>query len=144
MKWKGGYLRIIAFWAIGLGMTACVVAVIALDIIDWDRISSMFPSTNELARSFLASFIVSLDLLQIMQVSYVHNFFRLPPWKWVDFRFLARRWRGVIRHYQYYCHGNRKGSTLLNERRTAKIPAEFDWIPLNPRRLDSEKKIKVA
>ncbi len=40
------------------------------DWIKWDAMTSYFASTNEAARSFLASFILVMDLTIVMQVTY--------------------------------------------------------------------------
>lgn len=48
--------------------TILVVTVIATDEIKWDYINSSFLATNELSRAFLASFILVMDLLIVMQV----------------------------------------------------------------------------
>ena len=56
------------FWFVAFGMSAVVATAISTDYLDWDRISRDFMPTNELSRAFLASFILVMDLLIVMQV----------------------------------------------------------------------------
>ena len=66
--WNRGKNRIILFWCMAVIATILVVTVIATDEIKWDYINSSFLATNELSRAFLASFILVMDLLIVMQV----------------------------------------------------------------------------
>lgn len=66
--WNRGKNRIILFWCMALIATIIVVTVIATDEIKWDYFNSSFLATNELSRAFLASFILVMDLLIVMQV----------------------------------------------------------------------------
>lgn len=66
--WNRGKHRIILFWMMALLATIIVVIVISTDWIRWDRINASFLATNELSRAFLASFILIMDLLIVMQV----------------------------------------------------------------------------
>ena len=50
-------------------MTIVVATAIGTDYLDWDKISRDFMPTNELARAFLASFILVMDLMIVMQVT---------------------------------------------------------------------------
>ncbi len=52
-----------------LSMTTVVVMVISTDWISWDRLNHDFLPTNEVSRAYLASFILVLDLVIVMQVS---------------------------------------------------------------------------
>ncbi|XP_057311740.1 transmembrane protein 117-like [Hydractinia symbiolongicarpus] len=65
--WQTGYNRVIAFWLVCLAMTIVVVVGITTDFVNWDGINRGMVSTNELSRSFLASFILIFDLVIIMQ-----------------------------------------------------------------------------
>ena len=47
---------------------------ITTDFVNWNTLSNGFASTNELARSFLASVIVILDVLVVMQVDRISQF----------------------------------------------------------------------
>ena len=49
--------------------TAIVATGIVTDFVKWDSMNRDFVSTNELSRAFLASFILIMDLLIVMQVS---------------------------------------------------------------------------
>lgn len=48
--------------------TVVVAAGIISDFVRWDTLNRDFVSTNELSRAFLASFILVMDLLIVMQV----------------------------------------------------------------------------
>ena len=48
--------------------TAVVATGIISDFVRWDSLNRDFVSTNELSRAFLASFILVMDLLIVMQV----------------------------------------------------------------------------
>ncbi|XP_067935642.1 transmembrane protein 117-like isoform X2 [Watersipora subatra] len=65
--WRTGYHRIILFWCMAVVATILVIMVIATDWIRWDNINASFLATNELSRAFLASFILVMDLLIVMQ-----------------------------------------------------------------------------
>ncbi|XP_078586799.1 transmembrane protein 117-like [Branchiostoma floridae x Branchiostoma japonicum] len=65
--WRQGWHRIILFWTVLLSLTGVVVMVITTDYIDWDYLNRGFLPTNELSRAFLASFILVMDLLIVMQ-----------------------------------------------------------------------------
>ena len=49
-------------------MSAVVATAITTDYLNWDEISRDFMPTNELSRTFLASFILVMDLFIVMQV----------------------------------------------------------------------------
>ena len=49
--------------------TFVVVFIIATDYINWDRLNHGFLPSNELTRSFGASFILVMDILIVTQVS---------------------------------------------------------------------------
>ncbi|UYV74688.1 TMEM117 [Cordylochernes scorpioides] len=62
-----GSTRIFIFWTGSITMTAVVVGVIVSDAINWDYLNQDFVATTELSRAFLASFILVMDLLIVMQ-----------------------------------------------------------------------------
>ena len=49
-------------------MTIVVSTAISTDYVNWDRLNRDFVATNELSRAFLASIILVMDLLIVMQV----------------------------------------------------------------------------
>ena len=49
-------------------MTIVVSTAISTDYVNWDRINRDFVASNEVARAFLASFILVMDLMIVMQV----------------------------------------------------------------------------
>ena len=51
-------------------MSVVVATAITTDYVNWDEISRDFMPTNELSRAFLASFILVMDLMIVMQVSF--------------------------------------------------------------------------
>ncbi|XP_049860353.1 transmembrane protein 117-like isoform X3 [Schistocerca gregaria] len=59
--------RILLFWVGSVVATAVVVTLIVSDWISWDHLNQDFLSTTELSRAFLASFILVMDLLIVMQ-----------------------------------------------------------------------------
>lgn len=58
-----------AFWFVSLSMSGVVFTTLTTGFLDWDRISEDFMPTNELSRAFLASFILVMDLMIVMQVT---------------------------------------------------------------------------
>lgn len=66
--WKTGWTRIYLFWIVLIVATAIVATGIITDFVRWDTLNRDFVSTNELSRAFLASFILVMDLLIVMQV----------------------------------------------------------------------------
>lgn len=66
--WRAGYRRIILFWGVVIGCTSLVVSVISTDVIRWDSFNRGFLPSDELSRAFLASFILVMDLLIVIQV----------------------------------------------------------------------------
>lgn len=66
--WRNGKLRIIAFWFITTTTAVVSVIAVSLDFLKWDSMNKNLPSSNEVSRSFLASFIIVCDLVIIMQV----------------------------------------------------------------------------
>lgn len=66
--WKKGWNRIVLFWIVVVITSFVVIFVIATDYIQWDKLNRDFMPTNELSRAFLASFILVMDLLIVMQV----------------------------------------------------------------------------
>ncbi|EDO31897.1 predicted protein, partial [Nematostella vectensis] len=65
--WRRGLNRVYTFWGVAFTMTVIVCTAITTDYLDWDRISDDFMPTNELSRAFLASFILVMDLMIVMQ-----------------------------------------------------------------------------
>ncbi|XP_071100140.1 transmembrane protein 117-like [Haliotis cracherodii] len=65
--WIRQYHRIILFWVITSCTSFIVIFVIATDYISWDKLNRDFLHTNELSRSFLASFILVMDMIIVMQ-----------------------------------------------------------------------------
>ena len=49
-------------------MTIVVTTAISTDYVNWDRLNRDFVASNELSRAFLASFILVMDLMIVMQV----------------------------------------------------------------------------
>ena len=66
--WKKGLNRVYAFWFVFVTMTIVVSTAVSTDYLNWDRLNRDFVATNELSRAFLASFILVMDLLIVMQV----------------------------------------------------------------------------
>ncbi|CAL1267183.1 unnamed protein product [Larinioides sclopetarius] len=62
-----GRIRIVIFWLGSITMTTLVVTLIVSDLISWDNLNRDFVATTELSRAFLASFILVMDLLIVMQ-----------------------------------------------------------------------------
>ena len=58
----------IAFWIVLVAATAVVATGITTDFVRWDTLNRDFVTTNELSRAFLASFILIMDLMIVMQV----------------------------------------------------------------------------
>lgn len=68
--WRRGRNRVYAFWFIACAMSVVVATAITTDYVNWDEISRDFMPTNELSRAFLASFILVMDLMIVMQVPF--------------------------------------------------------------------------
>ena len=63
-------------------MSVVVATAITTDYLNWDEISSDFMPTNEVSRAYLASFILVMDLLIVMQVSFKLSYIRqVLMWK---------------------------------------------------------------
>ena len=58
----------ILFWAVLFALTAIVASAIISDYIKWDSLNRDFIHTNELGRGLLASFILVMDIIIVMQV----------------------------------------------------------------------------
>ncbi|XP_037087622.1 transmembrane protein 117-like [Pollicipes pollicipes] len=66
--WRRNNLaRILVFWVGSIVATVLVVTLIVSDLISWDRLNRGFVATTELSRGFLASFILVMDLIIVMQ-----------------------------------------------------------------------------
>ncbi|XP_064480674.1 transmembrane protein 117-like [Ornithodoros turicata] len=62
-----GRTRIIIFWTGTVTLSTVVITLIVSDHISWDYLNREFVATTELSRAFLASFILVMDLLIVMQ-----------------------------------------------------------------------------
>ncbi|RWS04943.1 uncharacterized protein B4U79_13815 [Dinothrombium tinctorium] len=62
-----GVVRIVIFWTGSVGMSALVIYLIVSDDISWDNLNQDFIASTELSRAFLASSILVMDLLIVMQ-----------------------------------------------------------------------------
>ena len=60
--------RICVFWTGALVIAALVITLIVTDKISWDNLNKDFIASTELSRAFLASSILVMDLLIVMQV----------------------------------------------------------------------------
>ncbi|KAL1116138.1 hypothetical protein AAG570_005633, partial [Ranatra chinensis] len=66
--WRSSNLpRILVFWCGSALATALVVTLIVSDYISWDTLNRDFVASTELSRAFLASLILVLDLVIMMQ-----------------------------------------------------------------------------
>ncbi|KAK3103381.1 hypothetical protein FSP39_018842 [Pinctada imbricata] len=65
--WNRGYNRIILFWLVTSLASIVVIFVIATDYIQWDKLNRDFLHSNEVSRAFLASFILCMDILIVLQ-----------------------------------------------------------------------------
>ncbi|KAA0190175.1 hypothetical protein HAZT_HAZT009056, partial [Hyalella azteca] len=59
--------RILIFWVGSIVVSVVVIFLIVSDYISWDKLNQGFVETTELSRAFLASFILVMDLLIVMQ-----------------------------------------------------------------------------
>ncbi|CAN8004262.1 unnamed protein product [Ixodes pacificus] len=62
-----GRTRIVVFWSGTVILSTVVISLIVSDYISWDYLNREFVATTELSRAFLASFILVMDLLIVMQ-----------------------------------------------------------------------------
>ena len=62
-------------------MSVVVASAITTDYLNWDEISKDFMPTNEVSRAYLASFILVMDLMIVMQVSLMLSKVKLF-WSW--------------------------------------------------------------
>lgn len=74
--WKQGLNRVYAFWFVFVAMTIVVSTAISTDYVNWDKLNRDFVASNELSRAFLASFILVMDLMIVMQVNFTNSL----PW----------------------------------------------------------------
>lgn len=65
--WNRRYNRIILFWVVTLVTSFIVIFLISTDYIQWDKLNRGFLPTNEVSRSFLASFILVMDIMIVCQ-----------------------------------------------------------------------------
>ena len=66
---KHSNIRIVIFWSGALVIAAFVITIILSDLICWDSLTYGLFATNETNRAYLASCILLMDLLIVMQVS---------------------------------------------------------------------------
>ncbi|KAK8739321.1 hypothetical protein OTU49_003576 [Cherax quadricarinatus] len=59
--------RILIFWCGSIVVAVIVIFLIVSDYISWDKLNKGFVETTEVSRAFLASFILVMDLLIVMQ-----------------------------------------------------------------------------
>jgi hypothetical protein len=64
---KHSTIRIFVFWSGALVIAALVITLIVTDKISWDHLNKDFVASSELSRAFLASSILVMDLLIVMQ-----------------------------------------------------------------------------
>lgn len=101
--WRRSNLcRILIFWVGSIVATSVVLTLIISDWISWDKLNHDFVATTELSRAFLASFILVMDLLIVMQDWDFPHFtttlhVNLPgfsvaslQWKYADFTFSGK------------------------------------------------------
>lgn len=63
-------------------MSIVVATAITTDYLNWDEISRDFMPTNEVSRAYLASFILVMDLLIVMQVLFTLSYMeKVLTWK---------------------------------------------------------------
>lgn len=65
--WNTGLRRVILFWIFSVILTIMVIIVVTTNLINWDKYNRDVVYTNELGRSFLASFILVMDFTIVMQ-----------------------------------------------------------------------------
>uniref|UniRef100_A0A7M5UJW0 Transmembrane protein n=2 Tax=Clytia hemisphaerica TaxID=252671 RepID=A0A7M5UJW0_9CNID len=65
--WTRNNIRVFLFWGICLSFGIIMITGITTDFIQWDHFNKGFHPTDELSRSFLASAILILDLIIVMQ-----------------------------------------------------------------------------
>lgn len=104
--WKEGYHRIVLFWTMMSATTFVVVFIIATDYINWDRLNHGFLPSNELTRSFGASFILVMDILIVTQdwdfPHFINNLeIKLPGMNRPEFRFYAPK---ILRKDNWHIH----------------------------------------
>ena len=69
------FFRIVLFWTGSFGISAFVIYLIVSDDINWDNLNQNYANTSELTRALLASMILVMDLLIVMQVKFFALFF---------------------------------------------------------------------
>ncbi|XP_066918710.1 transmembrane protein 117-like [Clytia hemisphaerica] len=65
--WKEGLRRVYLFWVFFIVLTVMVIVIVSTDILNWDTFNRDVFYTNEVGRSFLASFILVMDFTIVMQ-----------------------------------------------------------------------------
>jgi len=66
---RHGSVRIYLFWTGSFGISTFVIYIIVSDDINWDSLNQNYVNTSELTRALLASMILVMDLLVVMQVN---------------------------------------------------------------------------
>ncbi|XP_077561273.1 transmembrane protein 117-like isoform X4 [Haemaphysalis longicornis] len=114
---RHGRTRIVVFWAVALLLSALVVSLIVSDHISWDYLNREFVATTELSRAFLASFILVMDLLIVMQDWDFPHFvcdlnIKLPGLSAASFRYHMFRKYVHLPEIVFHISGNRTLWTL--------------------------------
>ena len=65
--WNTGKRRVVLFWIFSVTLTIIVIIAVTTNFINWDEYNRDVVYTNELGRSFLASFILVMDFTIVMQ-----------------------------------------------------------------------------
>nr|KAG5685607.1 hypothetical protein BaRGS_022171 [Batillaria attramentaria] len=96
--------RIILFWIIVAVSSFIVIFVIATDYIQWDKLNHDFLHSNEVSRAFLASFILVMDIVIVMQDWDFPHFIsaidiKMPGVNTAHIRFKIPR---LLRRLEYY------------------------------------------
>uniref|UniRef100_A0A8C4R6V3 Transmembrane protein 117 n=1 Tax=Eptatretus burgeri TaxID=7764 RepID=A0A8C4R6V3_EPTBU len=65
--WKKTCHRIVLFWLVWFTFTSLVILIICMEVISWDSLNHGLLPSSEVSRAFLASSILVLDLLIVMQ-----------------------------------------------------------------------------
>ncbi|KAK7449157.1 hypothetical protein BaRGS_00040046 [Batillaria attramentaria] len=102
--WNTGIRRIILFWIIVAVSSFIVIFVIATDYIQWDKLNHDFLHSNEVSRAFLASFILVMDIVIVMQDWDFPHFIsaidiKMPGVNTAHIRFKIPR---LLRRLEYY------------------------------------------
>ena len=94
--WNRKYNRIILFWVVTSVASFVVLFVIATDYIQWDKLNRDFLHSNEVSRAFLASFILVMDVLIVVQVWWNLQKFGIFKFFWKTERKKRKKWMLVV------------------------------------------------